>query len=113
METAEENERFFTVRFVVDDDGRLVEYGRRPAKDGTVAVLLEVLPGFFLQTFGIGNIYAGNVGAGIALMLGYWVLTTINVFLCLVFVGFITYPLTFIAFMILAPVMAKNACERA
>jgi len=39
----------------------------------------RLLGGFFFQTCGIGNLYAGNVGVGIGVMLGYWLLTAINV----------------------------------
>jgi hypothetical protein len=37
---------------------------------GTAAVL-EVIFGLFFQTFGIGHIYAGNVGTGLFLMFGW------------------------------------------
>ncbi len=59
-----------------------------------IAVILEILPGLKMQTFGIGNMYAGNVAAGLFMMVGYWVLMVINFLLCLVVVGFITWPLT-------------------
>lgn len=77
-----------------------------------LAVVLELLPGIFLQTFGIGNIYAGNVAGGILMMLGYWLLTVLNVLLCFVFVGFITWPLTWIAFMIFCPILANGTAKR-
>lgn len=72
-----------------------------------------MLPGIFFQTFGIGNMYAGNIGAGIGLMLGYWVLTGINFALCFVLVGFVTWPLTWLAFMILSSMLASSAAKRA
>ncbi len=68
-----------------------------------LAIGLEVGPGFFLQTFGLGHMYAGRVGAGVGLMLSYWVLQAINVALMSVWIGFITYPLTMLAYMVLAP----------
>ncbi|MEA2751291.1 MAG: hypothetical protein QOI41_5434, partial [Myxococcales bacterium] len=34
-------------------------------KNGGLAVALELLGGFFFQTFGIGHLYAGNVGMGL------------------------------------------------
>jgi hypothetical protein len=83
-----------------------------PKSSGT-AIVLELLPGFFLQWFGWGNIYAGDVGGGLALMFGYWVLAAINFALCFVLVGFFTWPLTWIAFAILSPILASKACERA
>jgi len=77
-----------------------------------IAVILEILPGLMIQTFGIGNIYAGNVAAGLFMMIGYWVLTVINALLCIVVVGFITWPLTWIAFMIFCPILANDAAKK-
>ena len=77
-----------------------------------IAVVLEILPGLMMQTFGIGVIYAGNVAAGLCIMFGYWVLTVINVLLCIVVVGFITWPLTWIAFMIFCPMLANNTAKQ-
>ena len=84
----------------------------RPAKDPGIAVLLEILPGFFAQTFGIGNMYAGNVAGGILMMIGYWVLQLINFFLCFVIIGFATLPLTWIAFLIFCPITANSRAHR-
>lgn len=85
--------------------------GATPPDPG-IAVVLEVLPGIMLQTFGIGNIYAGNVGVGVLLMVGYWVLAVLNFLLCFLFIGFITWPLTWVAFMILSPILANGAAKR-
>ena len=82
-------------------------------KSGGLAVALELLGGFFLQTFGVGHLYAGNVGMGLGLMFGYWALTAINFVLCFVFIGFITWPVTWLAFMILSAITANNAAKRA
>lgn len=68
-----------------------------------LAVGLEVGPGLFLQTFGVGHLYAGRTSTGLALMFGYWVLQAINALLTTVWIGFLTAPLTWLAFMILAP----------
>jgi len=68
-----------------------------------LAIGLEVGPGFFLQTFGIGHMYAGRVGTGVGIMLSYWVLQAINVALMSVWIGLITYPLTMLAYLVLAP----------
>lgn len=43
-----------------------------PERSGATAALLECLPGFFIGTFGIGHIYSGNVGLGLAAMFGWW-----------------------------------------
>lgn len=68
-----------------------------------LAVGLEVGPGAILQTFGVGHMYAGRYSTGLAIMVSYWVLQAINAMLMTVFIGFITAPLTWLAFMILAP----------
>ncbi len=81
------------------------------AKDGSVAALLEVLPGLFFQTFGIGHIYAGNVVTGLVLMFGYWCVQAINVLLMFVLVGFVTAPLCWIAAMIISPIIASRSCR--
>ena len=84
-----------------------------PPKTTAVAVLLEVMPGLFLQTFGIGHMYAGNVGVGLLFMFGYWFVQFVNILLCFVLVGFITLPLTYILALIVSPLLASNAAERA
>lgn len=68
-----------------------------------VAVGLEVVPGIFFQTFGVGHLYRGRVGTGLAIMLSYWFLQAINAALCAVLIGFVTAPLTWLAYMIAAP----------
>ena len=75
----------------------VVHVHHHPARDPGIAVILELLPGIMVQTFGIGNIYAGNVAGGILMMFGYWVAQIVNLFLCLILIGFITLPLTFMA----------------
>ena len=82
-------------------------------KNPGLAVALELLGGFFLQTFGVGHLYAGNIGLGLGLMFGYWVLTAINVVLCFVIVGFITWPITWLAFMVISAITANNAAKAA
>ena len=90
----------------------VVHHYRQPPKSPGTAVLLEVLPGFFFQTFGIGHIYAGNVGTGLLFMFGYWLIQFVNLLLCLLIIGFITLPLCFIAAMIISPIVASNAASR-
>ena len=80
--------------------------------DNGIAALLEILPGVFLQTFGIGHIYAGKVGRGLLVMFGYWVLQGINVLLTFVLVGWVTMFLTFLAFAIFSTSAASNAAKR-
>ena len=91
----------------------VVHHFQAPPKVPVTAVLLEVLPGLCFQTFGIGHIYAGNVGVGLLFMFGYWFVQFINLLLCFILVGFITLPLCFMLAMILSPILASNAAERA
>jgi TM2 domain-containing membrane protein YozV len=77
-----------------------------------LAIGLEVGPGFFFQTFGVGHMYAGRVSTGLALMFGYWVLQAINAALMSVWIGFITAPLTWLAFMVLAPTNVLDSSAR-
>ncbi len=66
------------------------------------AAALEVIPGTVFQTFGIGHLYKGKVGAGIGLMLSYWALQAINVALMSVFIGWVTAPMTWLAYTVFA-----------
>ena len=91
----------------------VVHHYQSPPKTPVVAVLLEVLPGLFLQTFGIGHLYAGNIGVGLAFMFGYWFVQFINILLCFVLIGFITLPLCFLLALVISPILASNAAERA
>lgn len=90
----------------------VVHHYQSPPKVTAVAVLLEVLPGFFFQTFGIGHMYAGNVGVGLLFMFGYWFVQFINILLCFVLIGILTLPLCFILAMIISPILASKTAER-
>jgi TM2 domain-containing membrane protein YozV len=73
-------------------------------QDSMVAVGLEVGPGAFLQTFGVGHLYQGRVGTGLAFMFSYWTLQAINTWLIgFGGLGFITGFLTWLAYMVVAP----------
>ncbi len=91
----------------------VVHHYQSPPKTTAVAVLLEVLPGLFLQTFGIGHLYAGNVVVGLLFMFGYWFVQFINILLCFVLIGFITGPLCFLLALVISPLLASNAAQRA
>lgn len=80
-------------------------------KSSAVAVLLEVLPGLFFQTFGIGHLYAGNVGAGLGFLFGYWAILAVNVGLMFCFVGFFSWPICWLLFLILSPMLAAQHCN--
>jgi len=90
----------------------VVYHHQSPPKSTAAAVLLEVLPGFFFQTFGIGQMYAGNVASGLLFMFGYWFVQFINLLLCFVLIGFITLPLCFLAAIIVSPILASNAASK-
>lgn len=87
-----------------------VHHYYHPHKSGGVAALLEAVPGLF-QVFGIGHLYAGNVVAGLFIMFGYWALAFFNFLLCFIFIGFITWPLCWVATMIISPLLAANSCK--
>ncbi len=87
-------------------------HNRGGGQDPAIAALLEVLGGMFIQTFGIGHIYAGNIAVGLLFMFGYWAMCVVNFILLFVAIGFITYPLTWVAAMILSPILAANHAKR-
>ena len=76
-----------------------------------LAVALEVVPGTLFQTFGIGHMYAGSIGKGLAIMISYWVLQAINVALCTILIGFITGPLTWLIYMVACPMTAYSSAK--
>jgi len=80
----------------------------RREQNNTVPVLLELFFGFFLQTFGIGHIAQGRVGMGLFIMLSYWALQFVNALLCMVLVGVVTMPLTWLLYMVAAPMNAAD-----
>lgn len=82
------------------------------AKDPAIAVILELLPGMFLLTFGIGNIYAGNVGLGVGILLANWFLNIVNFFLVWVALGVCTWPVCWIGMAIFSTLMAHGAAKR-
>ena len=90
----------------------VVHYYQRPPRSAGAAVLLEVLPGFLFQTFGIGQVYAGNVGTGLLFMFGYWLVQFVNLLLCFLLIGFVTLPLCWLAAMIISPLIASQAAAR-
>lgn len=67
-----------------------------------LAIGLEAAPGTFLGTFGIGHLYAGRVGTGLVLMASYWVLQAINVMLMPFVIGWFTFFLTWLGYLVFA-----------
>lgn len=73
-------------------------------QNSMVAAGLEVAPGTFLGTFGIGHIYQGRVKAGLGFMVSYWVLQAINLWLVPLWgLGIVTGFLTWLAYVVVAP----------
>lgn len=71
-------------------------YAPKPPKDRSIAIILEILPGLF-GFLGFGWIYAGNVGTGIAWLVGMLVWTGIATILAVLTVGislFCTLPVS-------------------
>jgi len=85
-------------------------YVSSPTPD--MAMLLELVPGLFFQTFGIGHIYAGNVATGLLIMFSYWTLSVINFVLLFLLIGFLTWPATFLAFLIVSTITARSTAEK-
>ena len=80
--------------------------------ESMVAVGLEVGPGLLLQTFGVGHMYSGRMSLGLAIMFGYWVLQAINIALMPFMIGFVTYPLTLLAFLVACPTNVLDSGSR-
>lgn len=81
-------------------------------RQNMTAVALEAVPGTLLWTFGIGHMYAGRVRAGLAIMGGYWALQALNVALMPYFIGCLTAPLTWLAFVVFAPTNVLTESSR-
>ncbi len=82
----------------------------RRRKENTAAVLLEIIPGFFLQTFGIGHLAQGRVGMGLFIMGSYWLVQAFNLFVLtwLFGLGYVTAILTGAFYLIAAPLNAAG-----
>ena len=83
-------------------------------KSGGTAAAIEAVFGLFFLTFGIGHIYAGNVGSGLFLMFGWWVFLAIASCLGVLTlgVGLILIPACWFLLMILSPIMAASSVPR-
>lgn len=74
-------------------------------------IALEIVPGLF-GVFGIGNIYAGRLALGVGLMVSFWVLFGINFALIFLGIGFVTMPLTWIAYLVAGPLLAARGIDQ-
>ncbi len=85
-------------------------HGRR--RSGAVAALLEIVCGAIFQAFGVGHFYAGNVGLGLFLLLGYWLFLAANIALTFLTCGFwgfaamVLIPAAWFLLMIVSPILA-------
>jgi hypothetical protein len=61
-------------------------YITRPAKDKSIALILEILPGLF-GILGIGWIYAGNTTAGLGWLIGFLIWDVIAVTIAIFTLG--------------------------
>lgn len=80
-------------------------------KDSTTAAVLEFICGLLLCTFGVGHIYAGHVGRGLVIMLGWWIICLLNLFLMAGGVGLFTFPLCWLGALIVSPLVAAESVE--
>jgi hypothetical protein len=83
----------------------------RSSKSPGTAAVLEVIFGLFFQTFGIGHIFAGNVGVGLFLMFGWWFFLACASCLGVLTlgIGFILIPACWFLLMIVSPISAANS----
>jgi TM2 domain-containing membrane protein YozV len=56
--------------------------------------------------------YSGSIGKGLVVMFAYWGLQALNALLMFVLIGFVTMPLTWLAFMIWSPIDAARNANR-
>lgn len=84
-------------------------YPARPSKDRSIALILEILLGLF-GFLGFGWIYSGNVGTGIAVLIGMLVWDAMAIIIATLTVGFgliCTIPIS-IAFIVLSAMMLNT-----
>src|SRR6476661_6204280 len=78
-------------------------------RDPTIALLLELLG--YVGFLGIGHIYAGRVGRGIALLFAWWAYWCVTVLLFIVLIGF-CFALLGLAVPLLSGFWIKNELEK-
>lgn len=82
--------------------------GGADVKDPNTALLLELLPGLVMGTYGIGHLYLGRVGRGLLLMFGYWFVAFVNLILASFVIGLCTLPLCHLGMAALSGIWAFN-----
>jgi TM2 domain-containing membrane protein YozV len=84
-------------------------YSTTPKKDRSIAIVLEIVPGLF-GFLGIGWIYGGFTGAGIAWLVGFLIWNMIALAICIFTVGvgcLCTLPINLVV--LIASVIALNS----
>jgi TM2 domain-containing membrane protein YozV len=82
-----------------------------PRKSVKVAIALEIVLGL-VGVFGVGCVYAGRVGLGLALMVSFWMLFWVNIVLVVILIGLLTMPLTWIAYVAVSTLLAVRAVKQ-
>jgi hypothetical protein len=67
--------------------------------------------GIFLGTWGIGHIYAGNVGLGILILLGWWafVIACVAFALCTAFLSIFVLVGCWFIMLVVSPILAASS----
>jgi hypothetical protein len=83
-------------------------------KSSALAAFLELFFGFFFGTFGVGHFYAGSVGVGLFLLLGWWFFLFVNAVLAFfscgiwLYAAIILIPVPWFFLLILSPILASE-----
>lgn len=83
-------------------------------KDPTTGLLLELIPGFF-GFMGIGYLWSGMTGIGIALLLGYWVVVFFEIIFIIFTLGLLAlclWPINIVAPVVSAVLLQKKLKEQ-
>jgi outer membrane murein-binding lipoprotein Lpp/DNA-directed RNA polymerase subunit M/transcription elongation factor TFIIS len=95
----------------------VVHHHHHQQRSGGVAAVLELLFGLFLGTFGIGHIYAGNVGLGMFILFGWWIFVGVNVAASFAtcgawgFVAMFLIPACWFLMLIVSPLLAASSVQ--
>lgn len=83
----------------------------QPPKSAGIAAILEVVGGFF-QVFGLGNMYAGNIGVGLLFLFGYWFVAAfffvVSILTC---TGWLVLPMLWMTTLIVSICTATASCK--
>ncbi len=82
------------------------------SRQNAIAVGLELVPGGLFQVFGLGHIYAGRVGRGVASMVASWVREAGSALLAAGWIGVIPAPVTWLAFSVFSATDVIDTSKR-